>query len=165
MMNTLKTTLLLGMLTILFIWIGYALGGESGMTIALMFALVMNAFSYWFSDKIVLKMYRATEVMIVASIAAMMIQMAVSRSREYAADATGAKIAGNPQHLANALRKLHSASGQIPLDAQPATAHMFIVNPLTGGKMAKLFRGLMVNIYDILSPVFLWQKNVVFHLK
>jgi len=251
----------MGILTILFLWTGYALGGEQGMTIALVLALAMNAFSYWFSDKIVLKMYRAREVsqsespelftmvrrltqkagmpmpriylinqpqpnafatgrnpdhaavavttgimrilsveelegvighelahiknrdiligtiaatvagaisylthmaqwamifgssddeeggnpfiaiivMIVASIAAVMIQMAISRSREYAADASGARIAGNPLYLSNALRKLHSASHQIPMAAQPATAHMFIVNPLTGGKMARLF--------------------------
>lgn len=251
----------MGILTLLFLWTGYALGGEQGMTIALMLALAMNAFSYWFSDKIVLKMYRAQKVnqgespelyamvrrltqkagmpmpsiylinqpqpnafatgrnpehaavavttgimrmlsvdelegvighelahiknrdiligtiaatvagaisylthmaqwalifggsddeeggnpfiailiMIVASIAAFMIQMAISRSREYAADASGAKIAGNPHSLSNALRKLHSASRQIPLAAQPATAHMFIVNPLSAGKMARLF--------------------------
>jgi len=255
-MNTLKTTLLMGILTVLFLWTGYALGREQGMTIALIFALAMNAFSYWFSDKIVLKMYRAAEVsqsespelfalvrrlsqkaglpmpriylinqpqpnafatgrnpdhaalavttglmrlmsteelegvighelthiknrtiaatvagavgylaqmmqwalifgggdddeggnpfvavvlMIVASIAAVMIQMAISRSREYAADAGGARIAGNPRYLSNALRKLDSASHQIPMSAQPATAHMFIVNPLTAGKMARLF--------------------------
>ena len=251
----------MGILTLLFLWTGYGLGGEQGMTIALVLALAMNAFSYWFSDKIVLKMYRAREVsrsespelyamvrrltqkagmpmpriylinqpqpnafatgrnpdhaavavtsgimrmlsveelegvighelahiknrdiligtiaatvagaisylthmaqwalifgggddeeggnpfvailiMIVASIAAVMIQMAISRSREYAADAGGAGIAGNPRYLSNALRKLHSASQQIPMAAQPATAHMFIVNPLTGGKMARLF--------------------------
>ena len=260
-MNTLKTTLLLGILTLLFLWTGYGLGGEQGMTIALVLALAMNAFSYWFSDKIVLKMYRAHEVsqsespelyamvrrltqkagmpmpgiylinqpqpnafatgrdpehaalavttgimrmlsveelegvighelahiknrdiligtiaatvagaisylthmaqwamifggsddeeggnpfisiviMIVASIAAVMIQMAISRSREYEADAGGARIAGNPLYLSNALRKLSSASQQIPMAAQPATAHMFIVNPLSAGKMAKLF--------------------------
>lgn len=260
-MNTIKTTLLLGILTLLFLWAGYGFGGEQGMTIALVLALAMNAFSYWYSDKIVLKMYRATEVsqsespelyamvrrltqkagipmpriylinqpqpnafatgrnpdhaavavttgimrmlsseelegvlghelahiknrdiligtiaatvagaisylthmaqwalifggrddeeggnplvailvMIVASIAALMIQMAISRSREYAADDSGARIAGNPHYLSNALRKLHSASHQIPLAAQPATAHMFIVNPLSGGKMARLF--------------------------
>jgi heat shock protein HtpX len=259
-MNTLKTTLLMGILTLLFLWAGYALGGERGMTIALVLAFAMNAFSYWFSDKIVLKMYRATEVsqsespelyammrrltqkagipmpriylinqpqpnafatgrnpdhaavavttgimrmlsieelegvighelshiknrdiligtiaatiagsisylasmaqwalifgggddddgnpfvaviiMVVASIAAVMIQMAISRSREYAADAGGARLAGNPHYLSNALRKLDSASHQIPLAAQPATAHMFIVNPLSIGKMAKLF--------------------------
>jgi len=78
-------------------------------------------------------------MMIIAPIAAMLIQLAISRSREYAADAGGAKIAGNPRYLANALRKLHSASQQIPMQAQPATAHMFIVNPLSGGGVAKLF--------------------------
>ncbi len=260
-MNVLKTTLLMGLLSILFIWIGYAFGGESGMTIALIFALAMNGFSYWFSDKIVLKMYKAQEVsqnespelyalvrrltrkaempmpriyiinqpqpnafatgrnpehaaiavttgimrtldvnelegvvghelahiknrdiligtiaatiaaaisylthmaqwamifggrddedggnpfvaflvMIVASVAAMLIQMAISRSREYAADAEGARIVGNPRYLSNALRKLHSSSQQIPINAEPATAHMFIVNPLSGRKMSKLF--------------------------
>ncbi|KPK01448.1 MAG: protease HtpX [Nitrospira bacterium SG8_35_4] len=251
----------MGILTLLFLWTGYGLGGQQGMTIALVLALAMNAFSYWFSDKIVLKMYRAREVsqsespelyalvrrltqkaglpmpriylinqpqpnafatgrnpehaalavttgimrllnveelegvighelahiknrdiligtiaatvagaisylthmaqwamifgssddedggnpfvsiliMIVASIAAVMIQMAISRSREYAADAGGARIAGNPLYLSSALRKLRSASQQIPMAAQPATAHMFIVNPLSAGKMAKLF--------------------------
>jgi len=260
-MNTLKTAALMLGLTLVLVWAGAALGGKSGMTIALIFALMMNIFSYWFSDKIVLKMYRAQEVtkvespelyemirrlthkagmpmpriyiinqpqpnafatgrspnhaavavttgimrvlsaeelegvighelahiehrdiligtiaatiagaisylaymaqwamifgggdddeggnplaaiamMIIAPIAAMLIQMAISRSREYSADAGGAKIAGNPMHLANALRKLHSASQQIPMQAQPATAHMFIVNPLKGGKMARLF--------------------------
>lgn len=260
-MNTLKTTLLMGILTILFLWIGYALAGERGMTVALIFALAMNAFSYWFSDKIVLRMYRAQEVspsespelhamvrrltlkagipmpriylinqpqpnafatgrnpehaaiavttgimrmlsaeelegvighelshvknrdiligtiaatvagaisylthmaqwalifgggdddeggnpfvaifiMIVASIAAVMIQMAISRSREYAADADGSRLTGNPRYLSSALRKLHTASQQIPMSAQPASAHMFIVNPLTAGKMARLF--------------------------
>jgi heat shock protein HtpX len=69
----------------------------------------------------------------------MLIQMAISRSREYAADSGGAKIAGNPRYLANALKKLHMASQQIPFQAQPATAHMFIVNPLSGGGIIKLF--------------------------
>lgn len=260
-MNIFKTTLLMGMLSLLFLWVGYALGGESGMTVALIFALIMNVSAYWFSDKIVLKMYKAREVrqgeapdlhamvkrltqkagmpmpriyiidqpqpnafatgrnpdhaavavttgimsilshdelegvighelahikhrdiligtiaatiagavsylthmaqwamifgssdddeggnplvaiiiMMVASVAAVMIQMAISRSREFDADTGGAKIAGNPRHLAHALRKLHAASQQIPLNAQPATAHMFIVNPLSRGKMARLF--------------------------
>jgi heat shock protein HtpX len=259
-MNVFKTAALMTGLTLVLLWAGNAFGGQSGMTIALILALGMNAFSYWFSDKIVLKMYRAQEVskteapelyemvrrlarkadlpmprvyiinqpqpnafatgrnpdhaavavttgivrmlsvdelegvighelahvkhrdiligtvaatiagaisylahmaqwamifggrddddgnplvaivmMIVAPIAAMLIQMAISRSREYAADAGGAKIAGNPRHLAGALRKLGSASKQIPMQAEPATAHMFIVNPLTGGRFAKLF--------------------------
>lgn len=77
---------------------------------------------------------------IIAPIAAMLIQMAVSRSREYLADASGAKICGRPLALADALRKLHIASQAVPmLDARPATAHMFIVNPLTGGGMVSLF--------------------------
>jgi heat shock protein HtpX len=77
---------------------------------------------------------------IIAPIAAMLIQMAVSRSREYLADATGAQICGRPQSLANALAKLHNASRMIPMqEARPATAHMFIVNPLTGAGMASLF--------------------------
>jgi heat shock protein HtpX len=77
---------------------------------------------------------------IIAPIAAMLIQMAVSRSREYMADESGARICGRPMALANALRKLHNASQMIPMqEARPATAHMFIVNPLTGGSLLKLF--------------------------
>ncbi|TNF53811.1 zinc metalloprotease HtpX [bacterium] len=259
-MNTMKTVTLMAGLTLLLVWAGAAFGGKSGMTMALLFALAMNIVTYWFSDKIVLKMYRAQEasrgdapelyslvqrltqkaglpmpkvyiinqaqpnafatgrnpnhaavavttgimrllsveelegvighelahikhrdiligtvaatiagaisylafvakwalifggrddedgnplaaiaMMILAPIAAMLIQMAISRSREYAADAGGSRIAGNPHHLANALKKLHMTSQQIPLQAQPATAHMFIVNPLSGSAMMKLF--------------------------
>jgi len=77
---------------------------------------------------------------IVAPLAAMLIQMAVSRSREYLADASGAAICGRPLALAGALRKLHNASQAIPLEAaRPASAHLFIVNPLTGGGLATLF--------------------------
>ncbi|QXE91732.1 zinc metalloprotease HtpX [Geomonas subterranea] len=77
---------------------------------------------------------------IIAPIAAMLIQMAVSRSREYLADATGADICGRPLALASALRKLHMASHSLPMqEARPATAHMFIVNPLTGGGLMELF--------------------------
>jgi len=248
-------------LTLVLVWAGAAFGGQSGMTIALIFALAMNGFSYWFSDKIVLKMYKAQEVseseapelhsmvrrlsqraelpmpkvyimnqdqpnafatgrnpshaavavttgimrileqeelegvighelahikhrdiligtvaatlaaaisylahmaqwamifgggdddeggnpfvaivmMIVAPIAAMLIQMAISRSREYTADSGGAEIAGNPRHLASALKKLHMASQKVPMKAEPATAHMFIVSPLSGKSMSKLF--------------------------
>jgi heat shock protein HtpX len=81
----------------------------------------------------------AIVMMIVAPIAAMLIQMAISRSREYQADASGAKLCGNPRWLASALRKLEAGSKHIPMDASPATAHMFIVNPLRGGGFAKLF--------------------------
>ena len=78
-------------------------------------------------------------MIILAPIAAALIQMAISRSREFEADATGARICGNPLWLANALRKLHAGSQRVPLNANPATAHMFIVNPLRGGGMLSLF--------------------------
>ncbi len=260
-MNTLKTLSLMTGLTLLLVWAGAYFGGRSGMTTALMFAFLMNIFAYWFSDKIILKMYRAHEVseadspelysivrrlkqkagipmpkvyiidqaqpnafatgrnpehaavalttgimnilnrdelegviahelshiknrdiligtiaatiagaisylafiakwalifggrgdarrgnplvtiimMIVAPIAAMLIQLWISRTREYAADAGGAKISGDPDHLASALNKLHTASQNIRLEANPATAHMFIVSPLSGRGVAKLF--------------------------
>jgi len=262
-MNTAKTIFLMVALTLMLIFIGGLIGGKSGMTMALVMAFGMNFITYWFSDKIVLKMYGAQQVseadapelhamvrrlaqkaglpmpkvyimdqdqpnafatgrnpehgavavttgimrilsreelegvlahelahirhrdilvgtvaatiagaisylaqmaqwamifggrssdeengsnpvaalvmMIVGPIAAMMVQMAISRSREYGADAGGAEISGNPLHLAGALRKLHMASQRIPMDANPATSHMFIVNPLSGGGLLKLF--------------------------
>ena len=264
-MNGLKTVMLLTALTVLFVAVGYAIGGQGGMIIAFGFAVVMNFISYWFSDKIVLKMYNAQPVQekdaprlvgmvhrlaaqagipaprvyviptaspnafatgrnpangvvvfsqgildllsddelegvaahelshiknrdiltssiaatiagaigmlasmakwgaifggmggrddreggggvigllamaIVAPIAAMFVQMAISRSREYAADATGAQVSGKPLSLANALRKLHAGAERRPLNANPATAHMFIVNPLSGRSLMQLF--------------------------
>ena len=78
-------------------------------------------------------------MIILAPIAAMLIQMAISRSREVEADASGARLCGRPDALANALRKLEAGSQRIPMDASPATAHMFIVNPLRGGGFSKLF--------------------------
>ena len=261
-MNTLKTVLLMGLMTGLLILVGDWAGGRQGMIIALGLAAVMNMVSYWFSDKIVLSMYRAQEVdeatapglyrlvrglaqrgnlpmpkvyiipdespnafatgrnpshavvavtagilrmlnddelsgviahelshvgnrdilisaiaatlagalmvlarmamystflfggsrddrdggalgglvmMIFAPIAAMLIQMGISRSREYQADASGAKLCGNPLSLADALRKLERGSDAIPMHASPQTAHMFIVNPLKGGGIANLF--------------------------
>jgi len=263
-MNTMKTFLLMGLLTVLLVVIGNLIGGQGGMMIAFLFAIVMNFGSYWFSDKIVLRMYKAQEVtqadnpqlyglvaelaqraglpmpkvylipdaqpnafatgrnpdhaavamtegivrtlstdelrgvlghelshikhrdiligtvaatmagaismlanmaqwamifgggrgsdreeggsplgglvvMIVAPIAAMLIQMAISRSREFLADEGGAQVAGNPLSLANALRKISARVEQIPMDASPSTAHMFIVNPLSGGGLMKLF--------------------------
>lgn len=261
--NWFKTALLLGVLTALIVWVGNLFGGRQGMIIAFVLALGMNFFSYWFSDKIVLRMYRASEVTqaespelydivrtiafkanmpmpriyvipesspnafatgrnpdhavvavtqgllelmnrdeimgvlahemahvqnrdiligsiaatmagaimimanmarwsaffgggssrddrgggaigmlvaaIVAPIAAMLIQMAVSRSREYHADETGAELAGHPLGLASALQKLGAYSKRIPMQAQPNTAHMFIVNPLSAGGIANLF--------------------------
>ncbi|RJR15343.1 MAG: zinc metalloprotease HtpX [Nitrospiraceae bacterium] len=261
-MNGLKTMALMVTLTLMLVFVGGLLGGKTGMTFALIMAFGINFFTYWFSDKIVLKMYRAKPVneseapelynmvrrlaqraqlpmpkvyimeqdqpnafatgrnpehgvvavttgimrilsseelegvlahelahikhrdilvstvaaaiagaisylaqmaqwamifggrsddeeggspiaslvmMIVGPIAAMLVQMAISRSREYGADAGGARIAGNPLYLSSALKKLHMASQRIPMDANPATSHMFIVNPLTGGGLLKLF--------------------------
>jgi heat shock protein HtpX len=265
MYNSLKTAVLLGALTGLIILIGRYFGGQQGMVIAFIFAVVMNASSYWFSDKIVLAMYRAKEIdrsqapqvhamveelaargglpkprvyvidndspnafatgrnpshaavavttgamklldydelkgvlahelshvgnrdiligsvaatlagvimmlanmarwaaifggggrdsegrggnalgliamSILAPIAAMLIQMAISRSREYEADRSGANLAGNPMGLARALEKLQKASQRVPMqEAGAATAHMFIVNPLSGRSLLNLF--------------------------
>jgi heat shock protein HtpX len=76
---------------------------------------------------------------ILAPIAATLIQMAISRSREYLADSEGAQVSGNPYGLASALEKLSSASQVVPMHANPSTAHMFIVNPLTGRSLMNLF--------------------------
>ena len=81
----------------------------------------------------------ALAMMIIAPIAALLVQLAISRSREYGADADAARITDNPQYLAGALNKLQVAGRHIPLQANPATAHMFIVNPLSGGGITKLF--------------------------
>jgi heat shock protein HtpX len=77
--------------------------------------------------------------MILAPLAAAMIQAAISRSREFDADAGGAAIAGNPQGLVSALRKIDAASRAVPLDANPATAHMFIIKPFSGAGLMSLF--------------------------
>ena len=76
---------------------------------------------------------------ILAPIAAMLIQAAISRSREFDADAGGATIAGGPQGLVSALRKIESAARVVPLDANPATAHMFIIKPFSGAGLLGLF--------------------------
>ena len=76
---------------------------------------------------------------ILAPIAATLIQLAISRTREYQADASGAKLSHNPLYLANALRKLEAANERMPLDAGQATAHLFIVNPLSAQGMSRLF--------------------------
>ncbi len=256
MLNTLKVGALLTALTLLFVFVGRAVGGPTGATIALVMAIAMNFGSYWFSDKIVLKMYGARPIgphdapdlyrmtedlaqraklpmpklyiiddpqpnafatgrnpqnaavavnsgllqmlnrdevagvvahelahikhrdtltmtlvasiagavmwiaqigqfaamfggmsrdddegmnpvgmllsIIVAPIAAMMIQMAVSRAREFEADATAAKLTGTPYGLMNALSKLERGAQMIPSHANPQTAHMFIINPFAG---------------------------------
>ena len=263
--NVLKTGFLLAVLTCLVVLVGQAVAGQQGMLIALVMALVLNVASYWFSDKMVLAMYRAQPVdeaaapelyamvrnlatrtgipmprvyiiptetpnafatgrnpehaaiavtegimrilnreelegvlahelahvknrdtlimtiaatlagaitylahmaqwaaifggsrrdsdenhgggmfgalamAILAPIAAMLVQLAISRAREFHADASGAKIAGKPWGLAAALEKLDQASKVIPMEATPATAHLFIVNPLSGGTLRSLF--------------------------
>ncbi len=263
-MNSIKTAILMTVMMVLFILVGNLIGGQSGMTIAFIISLALNFGSYWFSDKIVLKMYRAQEVtekdapqlydiveklaskaelpmpkvyimnnptpnafatgrnpqngavavttgimnilnkeelegviahelshiknrdilvstiaatlvgtitfiarmagwaamfggssrdddkggnifyelalIIIAPIAAVLIQMAISRSREYMADEGGAQITGKPMGLANALNKLSQANEVIPMaNAGTSSAHMFIVNPLSGKSMMKLF--------------------------
>jgi heat shock protein HtpX len=262
MLNNLKTVGLMALLTIILMVIGGAIGGRGGAIVALVLAGVMNIGSYWFSDKIVIRMYKGQEVtsgmlydvvrelcernnlimprvymipqdtpnafatgrnpqhavvaatqgivqllsrdelmgvmahelshvrhrdiligsvaatiagaisylaqmgqwamlfgmggnddedgggnifvmliaMIFAPMAAMLVQMAVSRSREYAADRGGAELCGNPHYLASALRKLELANHQRPMhDVNDATAHMFIVNPLSGKGLQSLF--------------------------
>ncbi len=260
-MNTIKTVFFMSLLTVLVVLAGQLIGGQGGMFIAFAIAVAMNFGSYWFSDKIVLKMYRAREIsrddapyiynmterlvqraqlpmpklyviddmtpnafatgrnpansavalttgitrllsneelegviahelshiknrdiligsiastfagvitmlanmaqwamifggrddednsligslvlMIVAPIAATLLQMAISRSREFKADETGARMSGNADALANALLKLKYGNDRKPVDhAGPATAHMFIVHPLSGGGIFKLF--------------------------
>jgi heat shock protein HtpX len=260
--NTLKTALLLGLLSALLLFGGEALGGRNGLYMGLGFAVLVNFGSYFFSDKIALAMYSAQQVtreenqevwrrigpmlenltrrmnlpmpklylipeaspnafatgrnpkhssvavtsgllqlmndneiegvlahelghvlhrdilissvaatlaaaitmlarmafffggrrdddrggamggifmLILAPIAAMLIQMAISRSREYDADAASAKYVGSPYPLINGLQKLESWSKRIPMEATPATAHMFIIMPFTGGGMMRLF--------------------------
>ena len=258
--NWFKTSILMAGIVVLFGMVGAALGGGQGMLIALLFAAGMNIYAYWFSDKIVLKMYNAREVdersapefyrmireltqtaqlpmpkvyiideaqpnafatgrnpenaavaattgimrilserelrgvmapelahvrnrdtlistisasiagaissfahfgllfgggrdrdvhpalallvMILAPIAAMLIQMAISRSREFEADRTGAEISNDPDALASALRKIHNYAHQIPMDTveqHPETAQMMIINPLSGGGIRGLF--------------------------
>ena len=262
--NQIRTTVLLAIMTVVIMMVGKMIGGTGGMMIALIFAGGMNFFSYWYSDKIVLKMYKAREatqqeaslvyrivdvlskeaglpmpkvyiipqdspnafatgrnpenavvavtqgllrimnpdelagvlahelshvkhrdiligsiaatmagaimlianlakwsaifggfrggddddgggfigliaMAIIAPIAAMLIQMAISRSREYLADSTAAKITGNSEGLARALEKLDAYSKQIPMQAEPATAHMFITNPLAGRNLMNFF--------------------------
>lgn len=265
MPNAVKTTLLLGFLTGLLLFFGELLGGGGGLQMAFLFAVVMNFGAYWFSDKIVLAMYRAQPIeesrapdlyrivrnltqraslpmprifliptdsanafatgrnpkhavvavtkgildilspeelegvlahelghvrnrdilissvaatiagavmfiarsvqfglmfggfgsrderdngggglglllmAILAPIAAMVIQLAISRSREYSADETGAQLCGSPERLASALEKLDGASRGMPMAASPQTAHLFIVNPLGGQFLQNLF--------------------------
>src|SRR2546422_1049499 len=160
--NTFKTAFLLTALTLLLMGIGRAFGGQNGMLLALGVAAVTNFVAYFFSDKIALATYRAQPVtrdqlprvyevvermtqriglpmLILAPIAAVLIQLAVSRSREYQADATGAHFTGNPYALASALAKLDAYSKRVPLVATPSTAHLFIIQPFLGMNFGSLF--------------------------
>ncbi len=116
MYNQFKTAILLGGLTALIVFFGVGGDDDDGGNIVVV--LVMA---------------------IIAPMAAMLIQMAISRSREFLADSTGASLAGQPEGLAQALSRLGQASGRLPMEANPSTAHMFIVNPLSGKRMARLF--------------------------
>ena len=78
-------------------------------------------------------------MLILAPIAAMLIQMAISRTREFSADATSARVTGSPSGLIAALKKLEAWSQRVPMDASPATAHMFIIKPFTGSSIMRLF--------------------------
>src|SRR3989442_94951 len=153
MSNVFKTGVLLAVLTAMLVLIGGAIGGRQGMGVAFFLALVMNFFCYWFFYRFVPPIYQAQPVAeeggmnpiatiamaILAPIAAMLVQMAVSRAREYQADATGARLAGKPWGLAKALEKLQMAQEAMPMQANPATAHLFIVNPLSGQALMTLF--------------------------
>ena len=78
-------------------------------------------------------------MLILAPIAAMLIQMAISRSREFDADVASAKYTGKPQELVSALQKLEAYSKRLPMDATPSTAHLFIIKPFTGESLMRLF--------------------------
>ncbi|MBI2989362.1 MAG: M48 family metalloprotease [Deltaproteobacteria bacterium] len=142
-MNTLRTTFLMALLTVLLVTAGGALGGEGGMMMAFVFALVMNGVSYWLSDKIVLRMYGAKEIgpeeapklhRIVQELT-LRAQMPMPKLYLIPQEAPNAFATS----LANALKKLQQAAERVPMEANPATAHMFIVNPLTGGGLMALF--------------------------
>src|SRR5437899_729271 len=122
MSNTIKTAALLGLMSAVLMAIGARLGGESGLVAGFLFAVAMF-FGGSRDDREGSSPIGLLLMMILAPIAAVLIQAAISRSREFDADAGGAGIAGSPHGLVSALRKIESASKIIPLDANPATAH------------------------------------------
>ena len=101
--------------------------------------VLLSRWSMFFGSSDDNGMIKTLAVAIIAPIAATLIQMAISRSREYEADAGGAKVSGKPEALASALQKLSMSAKRRPMDANPSTAHMFIVNPLSGGTIMNLF--------------------------
>jgi len=179
-LNTLKTTFLMALMTVLLVTAGAASGGQQGMILAFIFALLMNGISYWYSDRIVLRMYGAKELRpeaapklyrtveelalragmpmpklyIVPSAAPNAFD--TGRNEKHAAVAVtegilrilderelrgvlAHELSRVPQSLANALKKLQLGAQRIPMQTNPATAHMFIVNPLAGGGLLRLF--------------------------
>ena len=155
-MNHIKTFMLLAAMTALFVGVGYLIGGATGMLIALAFALVMTVtatiagaiaalanFALFFGGRDRPGGIIGTlAIMLLAPMAAALVQMAISRTREYGADRVGAEIAGDPQALASALAKMERyARGEVNVSAErnPATAHMFIINPLNGKGADNLF--------------------------
>src|SRR5437660_573202 len=126
--NTIKTYVLLAALGGLLVVIGGGVAGGSGALVGLVIGLVFVGASYWFSDKL-------------APIAAMLLQMALSRSREFEADRSGARLIGTGEPLARALAKLDAAARRVPMQVDPAQAQKYIINPLTGRQVnfAKLF--------------------------
>jgi heat shock protein HtpX len=101
--------------------------------------VLLSRWSMFFAGSDDSGMIRTLAVAIIAPIAATLIQMAISRSREYEADEGGARVSGKPEALASALAKLSMSAAGRPMDANPSTAHMFIVNPLSGGAIMNLF--------------------------
>lgn len=132
--NQIRTVILLGLLTGLLLWVGGLVGGPTGLTFALVFAIVMNFGAYWFSDKLVLA--------ILTPLLAMIIQMAISRSREFIADESAAKTIHSGLGLASALEKLETSTKRVslrPTSTTQTTAHLFITNPFRGKGFFHLF--------------------------
>ncbi len=129
-MKQIKTLALRAGLTIILVTIG-ALIGKTALIVFTAFALLLNLGMYFFSDRLVLEMHGA--LAFVAPFAATLVQLGISRSREFMADQTGAQICHDPEALASALEKLERAAAIVPpASSDPTTASLFIVNPLTG---------------------------------
>ena len=143
-MNNVKTAVLLAGMIALLMAAGQLMGGTPGLILGSILGLGMNFVMYFFSDRMVLKMYGASvvteqEAPELYPVAAMLIQFAISRQHEFEADRVGAAISGRPRALANALRRLDQAAHQIPMHAPPAVAPLAQVHPLAamGGGMLR----------------------------
>jgi Zn-dependent protease with chaperone function len=144
-MNALKTTALMALMTVLLVFIGSVIGGRTGAIFAFVVAAAMNFVAYWSSDKIALARYKAQEITreqapkLYGIVETLVARAGLPMPREYIADAAGARFAGNSDGLASALMKLDDFASRRPMNASQTTAHMFIVNPLRGGGIGKLF--------------------------